>query len=333
MGSEQDENEKGATRQAPRVAAPEPLQPLLHVGLEERSQFTGASPNVVIISGMSGSGKSTAMRALEDLGFFCIDNLPVPLLPRVLELTATREERPYAFVVDTRERKFLSDAGRIIEQLRQSGADVQVIFLEANDARLVQRYSETRRRHPLSGDGTVREGIEAERKLLEPLREMSDVLIDTTKHTVHTLKALIQELVSEVSEPVLTLTILSFGFKYGLPTECDLVQDVRFLPNPYFVDGLRERTGLERDVSDYVLGFDVAREYLDKLMDLLDFTLPLYKREGKTYLTLGVGCTGGKHRSVALGEELARQLRARGMRVNVRHRDRLRTAQTTQDES
>ncbi len=301
--------------------------------LDERSQMTTSSPSVVIISGLSGSGKSTAMRSLEDLGFFCIDNLPVPLLPRVLELTATGEERSYAFVVDTRERRFLHDAGKIIEELRQSGVDVQVVFLEASDTILMQRYSETRRRHPLSGEGTVRDGIEAERELLEPLKELADVLIDTTKHTVHTLKALIQELVSEVSEPTLTLTILSFGFKYGIPTECDLIQDVRFLPNPYFVEGLRSRTGLERDVSDYVLGFDVARDYLDKLLDLMDFTFPLYKREGKTYLTLGIGCTGGKHRSVAIGEEMARRLRSRGLRVNVRHRDRLRTVNIKQDES
>ena len=287
--------------------------------------IVNASPNVVIISGMSGSGKSTAMRALEDLGFFCIDNLPVPLLPRVLELTATREERPYAFVVDTRERKFLSEVGETIEQLRGGGADVQVIFLHASDHKLVQRYSETRRRHPLSGEGTVREGIQQERELLEPLREMADVMLDTTAHTVHTLRALIQEIVSEVSEPALTLTLLSFGFKHGVPTECDLVQDVRFLPNPHFVEGLRERTGLEKDVSDYVLGFDVTREFLNRWMELLEFTLPLYKREGKTYLTVGIGCTGGKHRSVALIEEIARRLRGQGVRVNIRHRDRLRS--------
>ncbi len=306
---------------------------VIESGLEERSLLTSASPSVVIISGMSGSGKSTAMRALEDLGFFCIDNLPVPLLPRVIELTATREERPYAFVVDTRERRYLSEAGEFINQLREDGADVQVIFLEASDDKLVQRYSETRRRHPLSGQGTVREGIELERALLDPLRELADVMIDTTRHTVHTLKALIQELVSEVSEPVLSVTLLSFGFKYGLPTECDLVQDVRFLPNPYFVEGLRERTGLEKDVSDYVLGFDVSREFMDTWMQLLELTLPLYKREGKTYLTIGIGCTGGKHRSVALSEEIARRLRAQGLRVNTRHRDRLRTVNVQQDES
>lgn len=286
-------------------------------------------PRVVIITGMSGSGKSTAMRALEDLGFFCIDNMPVPLLPRVLELTATRdaggEERPYAFVVDTRERAFLPGAGEIIEQLREAGVAVQVIFLEASDAQLVQRYSETRRRHPMSDGGTVRDGIEREREELAQLRERSDVLVDTSKHTVHTLKALIHELVSEVSEPTLTLTLLSFGFKYGVPTECDMIMDVRFLPNPYFVETLREKTGLERDVSDYVLGFDEARHFMELWMGLLNYTLPLYKREGKTYLTLGVGCTGGKHRSVAITEEVARKLRAQGLRVNTRHRDRLRT--------
>ena len=287
---------------------------------------------VVVITGMSGSGKSTAMRALEDAGFFCIDNLPVPLLPRVLELTAARGAgegslpKLYAFVVDTREREFLPQAGAIIGQLRAEGVAVQVIFLEASDDVLMQRYSETRRRHPLSDGGTVRDGIERERALLAPLRELSNAMVDTTQHTVHTLKALVQSLVSEVSESSLVVTVLTFGFKYGLPSECDLVWDVRFLPNPYFDLSLRDKTGLDREVSHFVMGHVEAERFVELVMQQLDYTLPLYVREGKTYLTMGIGCTGGKHRSVTLGEVLGGLLRSRGVRVMVRHRDRLRTS-------
>ena len=300
---------------------------------EEEVSRISNMPRVVIISGLSGSGKSTALKALEDVGFFCIDNMPVPLLPRVLELASSHGEhrsqggtRPYAFVIDSRERDFLSEAGAMIAQLRSEGTSVKVIFLEAEDDVLVRRYSETRRRHPTSQGGTVREGIEREREMLSGIRERADVLLDTTELTVHALKARVQELVSEQAEATLNVTLMSFGFKYGLPPECDLVFDVRFLPNPYFVDELRPRTGLESQVADYVMSFPEAARFVELANVMLDFSLPLYEREGKTYLTIGVGCTGGKHRSVAIIEVLASRLRGRGWSASTRHRDRLKTS-------
>lgn len=282
-------------------------------------------PRVVIITGMSGSGKSTAMRALEDAGFFCIDNMPVPLLPKVLDLASgragNRAPQPYAFVVDTREREFLSEAGEVIDRLVSEGVQVQIIFLEADDDTLVRRYSETRRRHPMSDLGTVRDGIARERKMLEPLRERATTILDTTRHNVHSLKELLQGHMAGDAAPSLQITVLSFGFKYGLPPECDLVFDVRFLPNPYFVEGLREKTGLDEEVSAYVLSLPDAVRLLDHLQQMWEFMLPLYDREGKSYLTLAIGCTGGRHRSVALAQVISARLRAAGWTTEVRHRD------------
>ena len=285
---------------------------------------------VTIISGLSGSGKSTAMRALEDVGFFCIDNMPVPLLPKVLELAASqagpgRLPRPYAFVVDTREREFLSEAVGVLDLMEAEGVAVQVIFLDAEDDVLVRRYSETRRRHPMSDGGTVREGIERERQALVALKARANATLDTSRHTVHTLKAMIQQLVEEDAQDHLHVNILSFGFKYGLPSECDLVFDVRFVPNPYFVEHLKPHTGLKKDVADYVLSFPEVTRFLELFGQFAEFMLPLYEQEGKSYLTIGIGCTGGKHRSVAISEVLATTLREQGHRVETRHRDRLKT--------
>jgi RNase adapter protein RapZ len=295
-------------------------------GVSEVSAAQDAKPpRVVIITGMSGSGKSTAMRALEDAGFFCIDNMPVPLLPKVLDLASGRAggraPQPYAFVVDTREREFLSEAGEVIDQLVSEGVQVQIIFLEADDDTLVRRYSETRRRHPMSDLGTVRDGIARERKMLEPLRERASTILDTTRHNVHSLKELLQGHMAGDAAPSLQITVLSFGFKYGLPPECDLVFDVRFLPNPYFVEGLREKTGLDEEVSAYVLSLPDAVRLLDHLQQMWEFMLPLYDREGKSYLTLAIGCTGGRHRSVALAQVISARLRAAGWTTEVRHRD------------
>lgn len=293
--------------------------------MEEFSESHVTGPRVVIVSGLSGSGKSTAVRALEDMGFFCIDNLPVPLLPKVLELANSSKSSPsirdFAFVVDTREREFLHDADVTLEQLRAEGANVEVIFLEAQDEKLIQRYSETRRPHPMAPDGSVREGIAREREMLSALREHADVVVDSTAHTVHSLKALIKDHFSNEVSSTLTVNLLSFGFKHGLPPECDLVFDVRFLPNPYFVEGLREQTGLDAPVRDYVLGQSEAGGVLQLLRHVGDFMLPLYEREGKHYLTVGIGCTGGKHRSVAISEAVAMRWRGKGWKVQVRHRD------------
>jgi RNase adapter protein RapZ len=198
---------------------------------------------------------------------------------------------------------------------------VQIIFLEADDDTLVRRYSETRRRHPMSDLGTVRDGIARERKMLEPLRERASTILDTTRHNVHSLKELLQGHMAGDAAPSLQITVLSFGFKYGLPPECDLVFDVRFLPNPYFVEGLREKTGLDEEVSAYVLSLPDAVRLLDHLQQMWEFMLPLYDREGKSYLTLAIGCTGGRHRSVALAQVISARLRAAGWTTEVRHRD------------
>lgn len=282
-------------------------------------------PRVVIITGLSGSGKSTAIRALEDMGFFCIDNLPVPLLPKVLELASAgpsrQEWKRLAFVVDTRDHVHLDQAAGIVEQLRDEGIDVRIAFLEATDDVLVRRFSETRRRHPLSQGGTVREGIFREREHLQSLREEADLVVDTTNHTVHTLKSLLQEYFAGTSEPTFTITVLSFGFKHGLPVECDLVFDLRFLPNPYFVEELRAKTGLDETVQQFVLGLPEAARFLALFQQMMEFILPMYEEEGKSYLTIGIGCTGGQHRSVAMSETIAERLRGRDWNVNLRHRD------------
>jgi UPF0042 nucleotide-binding protein len=287
--------------------------------LSESSESFGQ--RAVIVSGLSGSGKSSVLRVLEDLGFFCIDNLPVPLLPKVLELAATQGDgatRDFAFVVDTRERDFLSRADETIEQMRSEGANVEVVFLEADDETLIRRYSETRRPHPM-GD-SVREGIALERQTLAELREHADLLIDTSKHTVHTLKDLISSHFDGDASPRMKVTLMSFGFKHGLPPECDITFDVRFLPNPYFVEGLREKRGTDAEVRDWVLGQPEAGKVLGLFREVGEF-LPFYEREGKSYLTVGIGCTGGHHRSVSLVEAVAMRWRGRGWSVDVRHRD------------
>ena len=285
--------------------------------------YAAPSPRVIVVTGLSGSGKSTAIHALEDVGYFCIDNLPEPLLPKVIELGTTESGslQSLAFVIDTRAHEFLDETGDILAHLRDEGVSVRITFLEADEDVLVRRYSETRRRHPMAGEGTVRDGIRREREKLSDLRQRADEVIDTTNETVHTLKALIQDRYAESDQPGLHLTILSFGFKHGLPVECDLVFDVRFLPNPYFVEGLRAHTGQEGEVADYVLGFPEAIRFLSLFQEMAEFTLPLYEREGKSYLTIGIGCTGGHHRSVAISEAIGERLAARGWSLEVRHRD------------
>jgi len=292
--------------------------------MEEMSEPREIVRKVVIVTGLSGSGKSTVVRALEDSGFFCIDNLPFPLLPKVLELAKSPGQshvQNFAFVCDTREREFLHRANEIIGQLRAEGAKVEVIFLEASDELLIRRYSETRRPHPMSPDGTVRDGIAKERELLADLRATADKIIDTTEHTVHTLKAVVKELFADEEDTQLRVNVLSFGFKHGLPPECDLVFDVRFLPNPYFVEGLREQTGLDVAVRDFVLAAPETPGILGILRQVGDFMLPLYQREGKSYLTVGIGCTGGHHRSVAISESIASRWRGQGWNIEVQHRD------------
>jgi UPF0042 nucleotide-binding protein len=274
---------------------------------------------VVIVTGVSGAGKSTALKALEDAGYFCVDNLPLPLMGRFVELISGAGEAEQAAVgVDAREAEFLDTHGEVFNAVRNEGHSLEVLFLDANDDILVRRFSETRRRHPLSGDD-LREGIAREREILRSLREEANGIVDTGNLNVHQLKGVIQERYRR-SADVLAVTLLSFGFKHGLPAEADMVLDVRFLPNPYFVEALSASTGEQADVRAFVLDNADAREFLDKAQQLLEFVLPRAEREGKAYLTVAVGCTGGRHRSVAVVQELAKRLPGRHP-LTVRHRD------------
>ena len=263
--------------------------------------------SIIVITGMSGSGKSTAIRALEDAGWFCIDNLPAPLLMKVTELGETRDL--LAFVVDVREGQFLKDAPRAIEEARRAGHKVEVLFLDSSDDALTRRYSETRRRHPLSGSGSVAEGIARERGALQALREQAEHVVDTSSLTVHELRRQVMARFGNSSHAQLSISVMSFGFKYGVPSNADMVLDVRFLPNPFFVPELKAFTGREPNVAAFVLERSDSGVFLDKTYELLEFLVPRYQREGKSYLTVAIGCTGGKHRSVAIAHALTQRLK------------------------
>jgi RNase adapter protein RapZ len=274
---------------------------------------------IIIVTGVAGAGKSTALRALEDAGYFCVDNLPLPLMSSFIELLLNAGEKAQAAVgVDAREGEFLSSSREVFAALRKQGHQLEVLFLDAGDDVLVRRFSETRRRHPLAGDD-LREGIAREREILRPLREEASAYVDTANLNVHQLKGVIHERYRR-SADVMTVTLLSFGFKHGLPAEADIVLDVRFLPNPYFVEALSASTGEEANVRDFVLGNPDASEFLERSQALLEFVLPRAEREGKAYLTVAVGCTGGRHRSVAVVQELAKRMPRRHP-LTVRHRD------------
>jgi UPF0042 nucleotide-binding protein len=280
------------------------------------------SKRIVVLTGMSGSGKSTAIRALEDAGYFCIDNLPVLLVPRLTELAelgggATR----LGLVMDAREGTMLGEAPRVLADLRREGHEVAVLFLDASDESLQRRFSETRRRHPLAPEGSVTEGLRRERQMLRDLRLMADQVIDTSALTVHDLKREVQLRFAEEGHGEPNLTLLSFGYRYGVPPQADLMLDLRFLPNPFFVPELKGLTGLDNRVSRYVLEADGAADFLLRVQSLCEFLFPRYQREGKAYLTVALGCTGGKHRSVALVEELLRRLSASFPRIRAQHRD------------
>jgi UPF0042 nucleotide-binding protein len=283
-----------------------------------------SQPQLVILTGVSGSGKTTALRALEDAGFYCVDNLPAVLLEKLLDLSGhtAGEVSRIAAVVDARDTRYLGEAPRIIGELRAKGVDLTVLFLDCLDDAVVRRYSETRRRHPLAGEGgTVLDGIAAERRALEGLRGLADEVVDSTALNVHDLKRLVARRFSAGEGARLGVTVISFGFRYGIPSHADLVLDVRFLPNPYFVPALRPHVGTDPAVRDYVLGQPDAQAFLDRLVDFGAFLLPRYRAEGKSYLTIAIGCTGGKHRSVAIAGELARRLEASGQAVRLWHRD------------
>jgi UPF0042 nucleotide-binding protein len=274
---------------------------------------------VVVVTGVSGAGKSTALKALEDLDYFCVDNLPLPLVEKFVELLAAQNEMSkVALVVDAREGEFLSSYKGTMAALAARGHEVEVLFLDTPDETLLRRFSETRRRHPLADDD-LRAAIAEERTLLRPLREDASAVVDTGNLNVHQLKGIIQERYGRQAG-ALSVTLLSFGFKHGYPAEADIVLDVRFLPNPYFVEAISALSGLDEAVSTYVLESDDAKELLRHVQELLTFLLPRFEREGKAYLTVAVGCTGGRHRSVAVVQELARRLAGRWP-LTVRHRD------------
>ncbi|EIE98708.1 putative P-loop-containing kinase [Saccharomonospora glauca K62] len=284
----------------------------------------GSGMEVAVVTGLSGAGRSTAAKCLEDLGWFVVDNLPPELISTMVELGAQARGAitKVAVVMDVRSRAFTDDLASVIKDLDARGYKPRVLFLEATDAVLVRRFEQVRRGHPLQGDGRLVDGITAERALLAPLREEADLTLDTSALSVHDLRAKIEDAFGTESSTRTRVTVLSFGYKYGLPMDSDLVMDVRFLPNPFWIPELRDQSGLDGDVRNYVLGQEGAEEFLEQYHELLRLVGAGYKREGKRYLTLAVGCTGGKHRSVAISEELAKRLsKEDGMAVKVVHRD------------
>jgi UPF0042 nucleotide-binding protein len=285
-------------------------------------------PQLVLVTGLSGAGRSTALRVLEDAGFFCVDNLPPSLVPELIELVSTEGKlRRVGLGIDVRTGSFLSGAEEMLSGLEALGHDVQVIFLDCADDVLVRRFSETRRPHALAREGDLHGAITRERERLAGLRDRADVVMDTTGLNVHDLRRrLIEYIGRDAARPSMVVRLLSFGFKYGIPVDADLVFDLRFLPNPHFVDALRPKTGMDPEVSRYVFDAPQTQELLQHLLSLLEFTLPEYAREGKAYLTVALGCTGGRHRSVAMAEELKRQLGDRH-EVVVSHRDAERAVQ------
>ncbi|MBI4962085.1 MAG: RNase adapter RapZ [Desulfomonile tiedjei] len=279
---------------------------------------------VVIITGLSGSGKSTVARTLEDAGFFCVDNLPVDLLPKLLELSdALAEELTrLALVIDLRQRKFFPRYPTILDALDFKETSLEILFVDARDEVLIRRYSETRRQHPLAPAGNVMEGIRRERQELKEIRERADWVIDTSDMTVHQLREEIKRVFATSPGDALKITVESFSFGKGLPMESDLVLDVRFLPNPYFVEELKAKDGRDTEVAEWVFSHETTRKFLEKLTGLLLFLLPLYMKEGKQYLTIAVGCTGGRHRSVVVAEHVSRFLVENGYKgVELRHRE------------
>ncbi|MGP4115387.1 RNase adapter RapZ [Streptomyces sp. 4N509B] len=289
----------------------------------EQPEAQPEMPELVIISGMSGAGRSTAAKCLEDLGWFVVDNLPPALIPTMVDLGARSQGNVarIAVVVDVRGRSFFDSLRESLTDLDTKGVTRRVVFLEASDNALVQRFESVRRPHPLQGEGRIVDGIAAERDLLRELRGDADLVIDTSNLNVHELRAKMHAQFTGGDQPELRATVMSFGYKYGLPVDADHVVDCRFLPNPHWVPELRPFTGTSEEVSNYVFNQPGAKEFLDGYAELLRLVADGYRREGKRYVTIAVGCTGGKHRSVAMSERLARRLAAEGVETVVVHRD------------
>lgn len=282
----------------------------------------------VIVTGMSGAGKSTALKMLEDVGYFCVDNLPIALVTKFAELAfgQTSDISRVALGVDIRSGEALGELEKVLERMTIEGFDYEILFLDASDGILVKRYKETRRTHPLAKGGRVDKGIEEERLKLEFLKRNADYIIDTSQLLTRELNVELDKIFVQNQEfKNLVITILSFGFKYGIPSDSDLVFDVRFLPNPFYVEGLKYKTGEDEEVQEYVMGFDLAHEFLAKLVDMVRFLIPNYILEGKNQLVISIGCTGGKHRSVTLANKLYEQLNNQSeYGVKIEHRDILK---------
>lgn len=280
---------------------------------------------LVIVTGMSGAGKSTAMKMMEDMGFFCIDNLPIPLLDKLVDFTKSfdTQQKKIAIGIDARSGESLDSLNTVLDELSKKDIKYEILFLDAEDNALVKRYKETRRSHPLAHGERVDKGIRRERRKLEYLKEKADYIIDTSRLLTRELKAELERIfVKDEEFNSLYVTILSFGFKYGIPADSDIVMDVRFLPNPYYVDGLRPKTGNDVEIQQYVMQFPEAKEFLDKLEDLVSFLIPHYIDEGKNQLVISIGCTGGKHRSVTLANELYKRLDGnKDYGLKIEHRD------------
>lgn len=279
----------------------------------------------IVVTGLSGAGKTQVVKCLEDLGYFCVDNLPPTLIPKFADACSQSSGKieKIALVLDIRGRGFFDDINESITYLDTEGYHYSVLFLEAADDILVKRYKESRRKHPLSPEGRIIDGIRIEREKLSDLRERADNIVDTTKLSVWKLRDKISEIYGEEGqiETNIMVTVLSFGFKYGIPVDSDLVLDVRFLPNPYYIPELKKYSGMDKQIRDYVLSFNETKEFNNKLVDLLDFLIPQYKKEGKRQLILSIGCTGGRHRSVSIANRIYEMLNHKGYNVNVDHRD------------
>lgn len=279
----------------------------------------------VVVTGMSGGGKSTALKMLEDAGFYCVDNLPVPLIQKFVELIVqpASEVTKVALGLDVRADQPFEEAIQVLDNLKENGYTFEILYIEANDQVLLKRYKETRRMHPLSQEGRIEDGIRKERKILEDIRKRSDYVIDTSKLLTRELKEEIDRIFVQNKEyNSLMITVLSFGFKHGIPADADLVFDVRFLPNPFYIEELKYKTGNDKEVQDFVMSFPEAETFIDKLIDMLAFLIPNYVKEGKYQLVVGIGCTGGKHRSVTLANQLYGKLKDKGSYgIKIAHRD------------
>lgn len=279
---------------------------------------------LIIITGLSGSGKSIAIAAFEDAGFYCVDNLPAELLPKFLELPIQQDADIHglAFVMDLREKRFLTTYPPVLDELRQKNYNFEILFLEADETVLLKRYSETRRHHPLAQDKPLLESIREEKDLLEPLKKSATRVINTSKYNIHELKSIIFDMAKDSLDAMpMRLHVTSFGFKHGIPPDTDIIMDVRFIANPFFVPHLKSKNGKDEAVKNYILSNPVAGEFIDKFQKLLNFLIPLYEQEGKAYLTIAIGCTGGQHRSVVIAETICDHIKRPGRPINITHRD------------